>query len=82
MTQSENLGTRWLHQQVAAEMESFVTPNEVINRLRDQQVNDKLEQAYWEFDARHKGYGQWRNAPQSERDAFKAVVRTLVGTAE
>lgn len=37
-------------------------------------MDDPLEQAYWEFDARHKGYGRWREMPQSERDAFKAAV--------
>lgn len=35
---------------------------------------DKLEEAYWELDALKKGY----NRPQqSERDAFKQIVRKL-----
>ena len=38
---------------------------------------DKLEHAFWDFDAMHKGYGEWRNHPQSERDAFKQVIREL-----
>jgi len=37
-----------------------------------------LEGAYWDFDARRKGYGDWKGMPQSERDAFKAVVRGLM----
>lgn len=36
-------------------------------------LNDPGEAAFWEFDARRKGYGQWKQTPQSERDAFKAV---------
>ena len=32
------------------------------------------ESMYWEFDARKKGYGKWKGIPQSERDAFKAVI--------
>jgi hypothetical protein len=35
---------------------------------------DLLELLYWEFDARRKGYGEWRRVPQSERDAFKHVM--------
>jgi hypothetical protein len=34
-----------------------------------------LEIMYWEFDARRKGYGEYKHRPQSERDAFKAVIR-------
>lgn len=37
-----------------------------------------IEQAYWRFDARKKGYGLWQGRPQSERDAFKAEIRSLV----
>jgi len=37
-----------------------------------------LEQAYWEFDSRRKGYGKWKGMPQAERDAFKAVVRGIL----
>lgn len=39
---------------------------------------DRLEAAYWRFDARHKGYGQWKQAPMSERDAFKAEMRNAL----
>lgn len=42
---------------------------------------DAIEQAYWEFDARHNGDGKYRGAPQSERDAFKAVMRGIVRAA-
>ena len=33
---------------------------------------DRAEVAYWYFDARRKGYDQWKLQPQSERAAFKA----------
>ena len=38
---------------------------------------DVLETAYWLFDARRKGYGEWKGMPQSERDAFKAQYRAI-----
>lgn len=38
---------------------------------------DSVEAAFWEFDARRKGYAEWAGAPQSERDAFKATIATL-----
>ena len=47
-----------------------------------ERFNNLLEQAYWEFDARHKGYSDWRLMPQSERDAFKAAVRAFVAKLE
>ncbi|MCA0214737.1 MAG: hypothetical protein LCH79_16360 [Proteobacteria bacterium] len=40
--------------------------------------DDLAEAAYWEMDARIKGYNKWKGRPQSERDAFKAVVGALV----
>lgn len=39
---------------------------------------ERIEAAYWRFDARHKGYGEWRRAPMSERDAFKAEMRNAL----
>lgn len=39
---------------------------------------DRIEAAFWRFDARHKGYGEWRQAPMSERDAFKAEMRNAL----
>ena len=36
---------------------------------------DPAEMAYWNFDARRKGYATWKHCPQSERDAFKAEYR-------
>ena len=39
---------------------------------------DRIEAAYWRFDARHKGYGQWKQAPMSERAAFKAEMRNAL----
>ena len=43
--------------------------------------DDPAEAAYWEFDARRSGNGQWRGMPMSERDAFKAVARKLLAEA-
>ncbi len=39
-------------------------------------VEELIEQAYWEFDARKKRPGM----PQPERDAFKWAVRDLLHT--
>ncbi len=39
---------------------------------------ERIEAAYWRFDARHKGYGKWKAAPMSERDAFKAEMRNAL----
>jgi hypothetical protein len=39
---------------------------------------DRIEAAYWRFDARHKGHGKWKAAPMSERDAFKAEMRNAL----
>lgn len=43
---------------------------------------DAIEAAYWDFDARHKGYGPHKTTPQSERDAFKWAVRAMLAAAE
>jgi len=40
--------------------------------------DDPAEAAFWNFDARYKGYGEWALAPQSQRDAFKAEYRKAV----
>jgi len=34
-------------------------------------LNDACEKAFWQYDARTKGYAEWEGHPQSERDAFK-----------
>ncbi len=39
---------------------------------------DRIEAAYWRFDARRNGYGRWKNAPMSERDAFKVELRSAL----
>lgn len=39
---------------------------------------DYIESSYWIFDARRKGYGQWKRRPMSERDAFKAELRNAI----
>lgn len=41
-------------------------------------TEELIEAAYWEFDARKKGLGEWTGAPQSERYAFKWVTRILL----
>lgn len=40
-------------------------------------AEEAIEAAYWDFDARHKGYGPHKITPQSERDAFKWAVRAI-----
>jgi hypothetical protein len=39
---------------------------------------DWAEECYWRFDARRKGYGEWKDHPQSERDAFKTELKAAV----
>ena len=39
---------------------------------------EKLEEAYWLFDAMHKGYAEHAGQPKTERDAFKVAVRALL----
>lgn len=50
------------------------------DRLEAVLEEDRIEAAYWRFDARHKGYGPWLLAPMSERDAFKAEMRNTLAT--
>lgn len=42
-----------------------------------QDFEDALEHAFWDFDARHKGYKKTIR-PISERDAFKQVLRNFM----
>lgn len=42
------------------------------------ETEERLEAAYWNFDARRKGYGRWKNSRMSERDAFKAEMRNAI----
>lgn len=44
-------------------------------------LEDALEAAFWNFDARCKGYSKYAGARVSERDAFKAEVRNLLYVA-
>lgn len=41
----------------------------------DPKSDDPAEDAFWRFDARRKGYGDWKLRPQSERAAFKNEYR-------
>jgi len=46
-------------------------------------TEDTIEEAYWEFDARKRGYGKRCFAgPQSERDAFKWAVRAALAAVK
>lgn len=44
-------------------------------------LEDALEAAFWNFDARCKGYSKYAGARVSSRDAFKAEVRNLLSVA-
>jgi hypothetical protein len=46
-------------------------------QAKQEPTEDLIEAAYWRFDARRKGYAQWKATPMSERDAFKAEMRNL-----
>ncbi len=46
--------------------------------VKEINIEEKIEQLYWEFDARVKGYAKWKETPQTDRDAFKSVMRTAV----
>lgn len=41
-------------------------------------LEEKIEEAFWDFDGAHKGYGQYKDGPLSERDAFKMILRKFV----
>lgn len=41
-------------------------------------TDERIEAAYWEFDARHKGYPPFKGLPETERDAFKHTIRRLL----
>jgi hypothetical protein len=41
-------------------------------------VEERIEEAFLRFDARRKGIEEWKDRPQSIRDAFKAEGRALV----
>lgn len=40
-------------------------------------IEEKIEQAYWEWDAIKKGYSQ-RGTLMTERDAFKMLIRKII----
>jgi uncharacterized protein YaiI (UPF0178 family) len=46
-------------------------------RLTEEQ-EEMLEYMYFEFDARRSGYNQWKQNPQSERDAYKQTFRNFL----
>lgn len=40
-------------------------------------LEERLEESYWRFDAKRKGYASWGNL-MSERDAYKSELRKLL----
>lgn len=46
--------------------------------ITNEEFEKLLEEAFWNYDAMHRGYNEHRLAPKSERDAFKYAVRSLV----
>lgn len=89
--QTDRANELWLREQIGPWEERYWYPHlqalfRVIDRLRaqqakpvqDQEVEDAIEAAYWQFDCRRSGINEWASAPQSERDAFKAEARKLV----
>ena len=49
---------------------------------REPLSDEQIEAAYWEFDARKKGYGQWKGCPMTDRDAFKWALRAALAAKE
>lgn len=41
-------------------------------------MEDAIEKAYWEFDAKKNGYGKYALNTKSERDAFKSEMRKAI----
>lgn len=56
-------------------------PDDVVDAEFNPNDNDPAEAAFWSFDARKKGYAEWKGRPQSERDAFKAECRIGIASA-
>lgn len=49
----------------------------VVGSMVESELEERIEAAYWFFDARRSGYGEFKGAPQSERDAYKQTVRNV-----
>ena len=47
----------------------------------DVEAEERIEVAYWRFDAKRKGHGAWKSAPMIERDAFKTEMRAMLAAA-
>lgn len=68
---------------LAKQLEYLISQDDAARRqeqaVRKVLTDEAIEAAYWSFDARKKGLGQWRGVGQlSERDAFKLTVQGLV----
>lgn len=48
-----------------------------INPEASTKLEEQLEESYWRFDAKRKGYATWHD-PMSERDAYKSELRKLL----
>lgn len=51
-------------------------------QYQQSKVEEAIEAAYWNFDARRAGIGHWKGCPQSERDAFKQELRRTVSACQ
>lgn len=59
--------------------DGFMEPPKPDSPREQTPETDEAERLFWEFDARRKGYSRWKGQPQSERDAFKTIIRSLRG---
>lgn len=44
----------------------------------DAELEEAIEAAYWNFNARCNGYAAWKGHPTGERDAFKSEMRIMI----
>jgi hypothetical protein len=59
-----------------AQIHDAITPSWGLQgRLEEE---ERIEAAYWRYDAKHKGYNEWKLAPMSEREAFKTEMRSAL----
>lgn len=52
-------------------------PNVESAKSTTSSLEEHLEESYWRFDAKRKGYAMWHD-PMSERDAYKSELRKLL----
>lgn len=61
----------------ARDLLSRMTPDHEFSEKSNSDFEAYIEESFWAFDGRRKGYGRWKNCPQSERDAYKTEMREL-----